>query len=245
METVYIYGLFDPRNYQLRYIGKSNNPEKRLYRHIMYAKSNDRNHHIYNWIRQLLSENLEPSLEILEECNKQNWRDIERAWIKEAIEKGVDLTNETSGGDGLQDYIFSEEQRKRMSESRKGRVLNEKTRFAIIQSNKIRVTSEETRLKMSKTRKGRPSPIRGIKRSEETKQKIREKKLGKNPFSAEAIEKMSRDRSGEKNVMYGKTHTEEAREKIRQAQIGRKHTDEHRLKNSIGVKLSWEKRRLK
>jgi hypothetical protein len=31
---IYIYGLVDPRTDKIRYVGKSNNPERRLYAHI-------------------------------------------------------------------------------------------------------------------------------------------------------------------------------------------------------------------
>jgi len=34
----YIYGLFDPRNYRLKYIGQAVNPTKRLARHIWEAR---------------------------------------------------------------------------------------------------------------------------------------------------------------------------------------------------------------
>lgn len=49
--------------------------------------------------------------------------------------------------------------------------------------------------------------------SEETKQKIRESRLG-SKVSEEAKIKMSKSRTGEKNGMYGKNHTEEAKKKM-------------------------------
>jgi hypothetical protein len=60
----------------------------------------------------------------------------------------------------------------------------------------------------------------GIKRTNETKEKIRLSKLGeKNPFygkthSDEAKKKMGEDREGEKNHFYGRTHNEETKQKI-------------------------------
>ncbi len=57
------------------------------------------------------------------------------------------------------------------------------------------------------------------KHSEETKELLRKKRVGRTPFkgkthSAEVKNKMSVDRSGVNNNMYGKTHTPESIEKI-------------------------------
>lgn len=80
--------------------------------------------------------------------------------------------------------------------------------------------------------------IVGLKRTEETKQKLREAKLGeKNPnygrvYSEAEIQRLRDKMSGEGNPMYcrsgelspnyGKTFSEETREKIRQATLGEK-----------------------
>jgi hypothetical protein len=93
-KTTFIYGLTDPRTGQVRYVGKSNKPQRRLVEHIRYCT--DQHTHKDHWIQQLLSEGVEPGMEILEECKYDQWKAREQHHI--AIRK--DLTNGTLGGDG-------------------------------------------------------------------------------------------------------------------------------------------------
>lgn len=172
-ETIYIYGLFDPRNYSLRYIGKSNNPDLRLKCHLSEVKhGRSGNTHKDNWIKQLLAEGLEPSIEILEECDEDNWQEIEKAWIEECREKGLYLTNIADGGEGFQTgeshslygrkgknhhsygRKHSEESRRRMSLAQKGKVMSESTRKKLSDHFKGKKRSLEDRRKMSEGRKG-------------------------------------------------------------------------------------------
>ena len=64
-----IYGLFDPRTGELRYIGKSVNSSKRAYSH---TKSSDLKRHGRTpktaWIKSLLRLGLRPQVQILKEC---------------------------------------------------------------------------------------------------------------------------------------------------------------------------------
>jgi hypothetical protein len=82
------------------------------------------------------------------------------------------------------------------------------------------VPTEEYRLNMSKSTSGNKNGMYGKTHSEETKNKIREKSIGRklNDFYRN---KMSEDRLGEKNAFYGKKHTKETIEIIRQKKIGK------------------------
>ena len=79
--------------------------------------------------------------------------------------------------------------------------------------------SEETKQKISKTKKGRPSTLKGTHLSEETKQKMSSAKKGLPvwnkgiPCSEETKQKISKAKKGTH-------HTEEARKKMREAQKG-------------------------
>jgi len=90
---IYIYGLYTDED--IRYVGKTNNLEKRLNEHIRDAKCN-KNTHKHNWIRKELKNNKEIKIKILEECNIKNWEEKEKLWIK----KYNNLTNCTEGGEG-------------------------------------------------------------------------------------------------------------------------------------------------
>ena len=80
MGTVFIYGLQDPRDGKIKYIGKSVNLRARFNAHLEEAK-----HKINTdkciWIRALLSCGLKPTLIIIEEVDAAFWRERERAWI--------------------------------------------------------------------------------------------------------------------------------------------------------------------
>src|SRR3990172_3651269 len=72
---------------------------------------------------------------------------------------------------------------------------------------------------------------KGQKRTEESRQKMRESHLGKK-YTEETKKIWSKQRKGENNPMYGKIVSEETRQKIREKAIGRKHTEEENRRNS-------------
>lgn len=109
-KNTFIYALRDPRDYTVRYIGKSNDPEARLQAHMKDKKSNPIK---TRWIDELLAEKLEPELEILENVVLDEWQEAEIKWIAKGREEGWPLTNITDGGDGttagwrnLSDFIY-------------------------------------------------------------------------------------------------------------------------------------------
>ncbi len=64
----YIYGLVDPRDYKVRYVGRtSQRMDKRLAHHIFAAKSGKKTP-VYDWLRSLLPG--QPRLVCLEICDK-------------------------------------------------------------------------------------------------------------------------------------------------------------------------------
>lgn len=99
--TNYIYALLCPRG-EIRYIGKSTNPQHRLLSHISAAKGGRTKHYAANWIRSLLEKGEKPALEIVMEIpDGEPWEPYEIRLIAEFREEGHRLTNTTSGGDGL------------------------------------------------------------------------------------------------------------------------------------------------
>lgn len=113
--VVYIYALEFPRG-EIRYIGKSYNPEERFKSHIRDSIKSTRSHKMA-WIRSLLNEGKEPYLEILGEVPESEWEYWERYCIEEAIKLGFNLVNSTPGGDGISNP--SEDIREKISNSLK------------------------------------------------------------------------------------------------------------------------------
>ena len=118
--TTFIYGLCDPRTGTLRYVGKSNNPVKRLERHLREARTL-RSCHRHDWLASLLTAGVKPVISILEECAAPKWAEREQFWIAFHRAAGCDLVNNSDGGEGNEGYAFSPESRARMSAARKGK----------------------------------------------------------------------------------------------------------------------------
>lgn len=121
-EVVYIYVLIDPRTSEIRYVGKTNNPKKRLGHHC--AVYRDGLYYKERWIRDLRVHNLKPIMEVVDECNSINWEEREKYWIQCYRDLGYRLTNLTSGG-----YESNDEIRKKISAGLRGKVSSEQKKL--------------------------------------------------------------------------------------------------------------------
>lgn len=96
MKPYVIYVLVDPRFGTVRYVGITTK-ENRLKGHIREAKSKSLTHKS-TWIRSLLELGLLPIFTIIERTDDKT---RECYWINSYRQSGCDLTNGTTGGDGL------------------------------------------------------------------------------------------------------------------------------------------------
>lgn len=114
-QITYIYALKDPNTNFIRYIGKSNNPLRRLnVYHISQAKK--KRTHKECWIFSLLKNGKKPILEILEEATMNNWSEKEKYYIKYYYGLGCKLVNSTDGGES---YNMSNEVKKNINKNEK------------------------------------------------------------------------------------------------------------------------------
>lgn len=95
----FIYGLIDPRNKELRYIGKSDTPQFRLAKHIREAKRSTHLHRLA-WIKGILDDGLIPELILLMQVPTDAWSTIERLLINSLGDSNYNLTNMADGGLG-------------------------------------------------------------------------------------------------------------------------------------------------
>lgn len=93
--TTTIYGLTCPVTDRVRYVGKANDPSKRLEGHL--AASRSRNTPLYRWIRELGDQNQRPGLRIIETVEFETWQDREIKWIAHYRTRGQ-LLNVAKGG---------------------------------------------------------------------------------------------------------------------------------------------------
>ena len=96
----YIYALVDPITGEIRYVGKSTDPTKRLSFHLS-KRSLKTNSPKNLWIRKLLDKGLRPLLVILQKCDPNKWAEAERGWIVMFRMVGAELTNTSDGGEGV------------------------------------------------------------------------------------------------------------------------------------------------
>lgn len=159
--------------------------------------------------------------------------------------------NLTDGGEGNLGWIMKEETKSRISSKLKGN-----------KSSLGRVLSEETKKKISDSltgkpgvTKGRPSPLRGTKQSEETIRKRVEsrKKNSEVWHSEETKRKIGKKHKGRKLTeqqleahrersqrMKGRKHSEESIKKMRAAHLGKVFSDEHRKNIGLATKRRHE-----
>jgi hypothetical protein len=104
MEIIYIYALIDPITNDIRYIGKSNNVEKRFKKHMYDSLKNKKKTHKERWIFKLKEKNLIPSLIILKETTNNEYEYWEEYYIKYYKSLGCKLTNYDEQGKGCSKY---------------------------------------------------------------------------------------------------------------------------------------------
>lgn len=127
--SIFIYGLVDPRTKDIRYVGKSNKPMRRLTNHIRAALAGSRQHS-GRWIAQVVGAGRRPELVILGfAASNEEACLAEREWIARCRDAGFDLTNKTDGGDGQSPgYRWPDEARQKLSAATKGRRISEQHR---------------------------------------------------------------------------------------------------------------------
>lgn len=111
-----IYTLADPRSEEVRYVGYTQfSPEKRLRQHLNECNRSNNTHKL-NWLRTLLREGLEPTINVIKVLdNKEDAYYLEQEYIS----KYDNLTNTTDGGMGASGLKHSDETRKLLSKKSK------------------------------------------------------------------------------------------------------------------------------
>lgn len=109
-----IYGLIDPRDGSIRYVGKTTLPlAKRLNRHLAVSKT--RRSHSAAWLRSLIRDGLRPEVEVLETVPADgDWTEAECFWIGYFRMIGARLCNHTAGGEGSAGFRPTEDARSKL-----------------------------------------------------------------------------------------------------------------------------------
>ena len=186
----YIYKLTDKRNGKI-YIGKHNGKVKNYFTGGLIPTKIIKKYGYDIFERKILEDNIDS----LDELNKK-----EKFYIIFYNSKNKEIGyNLTDGGDGGGEWIFlkTKEEREKISKKKsasgKGRILSQKTKKKLSKAHKGKKLSPEHKLKVIKNL----FVNRVNKHSPETKEKLRQLRLGKKA-SAETKKKMSEKRKGVK-----------------------------------------------
>ena len=155
----FIYILIDPRNNQVRYVGKTDNIRKRYNHHLID------NYKSYKtaWIKSLKNEKLKPIMEVIDEVPLNEWVFWEKYWISQMKAWGFKLTNLSNGGEGFASGLLNPAHLPHVKELKS-------------KHHKGKAIPQEMRDRISQTLSGRKNPehskkMSGRKQSEEIKQK--------------------------------------------------------------------------
>lgn len=238
----YIYILRDPRSLEIRYVGQTNDVNRRFRSHINRSLiENDSEFDTYKsrWIRKLNQEGFEPLIEVVDTCDTLEESNIKESYyVKKYTSEGYQLTN-SHVGDVTE---FSQETKNKMSFARKGKKLEElvgKERAQELKNyyserakmkNPNKSNNLEVREKISNALKEYFSDKKnhwayGLKMNEDHNEKLRLAKL-----------------NNSKNVGNKKPRTESQKDKIRQLTLGKKINRFHILQYSIdgGFIKEWK-----
>ena len=225
MRSWSIYALSDPRNGDVRYVGWTVNPKRRLRDHLSESRRKDT--YRARWIRALSSLGLVPVMTVLEPgVGETTWAEAETRWIAHYRDNGARLTNATDGGEGCVGLVVSAETRAKQSAAKKGRKLPpehiEKTR----KGNTGQKRTVAQRQNMSRSRL-----LMRHRHTTETKTLLSAAGLGRRHSVTTRVKIGLAGR--------GRRQTEAAKAKQRRAKLGKSLTLQHRQKLSV-AKLGGE-----
>ncbi len=96
-----IYGLIDPRNNELRYVGQTKRGMVRVREHMKPSNVKNATGHHGEWLRKLSSQKINPKCIILQDVGKLEGLNDAEIWnIIYYQSLGCQLTNSNLGGDG-------------------------------------------------------------------------------------------------------------------------------------------------
>ncbi len=182
---VKIYILLDPRTGLPRYVGKTvRGLMDRKRAHLSKAQKSKRRCRRVTWLRKLIRLDLKPAIQQIDEVEIDRWEETETTYIRLFKSFGADLVNTSDGGDGPNGWHHTEETKKKISESMKGRRFTKEHKAKIGEGN-----TGNKRPDLSKRNRQRTGTLL----SEETKEKIGRANRGKKQ-SPDTIRKRGRAR---------------------------------------------------
>lgn len=170
MKHFYVYVYRDPsRGDEPIYVGKGQ--DDRAYVHLNDAQNN----HFKNRLAKMKANGIEPIINVIDMPSEALALQCEIDTIARLGRKDLKLgplLNMTDGGEGVSGWVPTEENRKNMSDAKKGKSPSGATKHKMSAARKGQPKSAETRQKMSAAAKGKSA-------SPETRRRMSDAKKGK------------------------------------------------------------------
>lgn len=171
MTVAHIYALYDPDDpSHVRYIGKTDNVERRLSQHLQAALMRNLIRPSCEWIRMLALRGVSPGIRVLKTVPLEQWAVAERAEILAYRVDGHQLTNATEGGNGawFPDPAARERHRAGVSVAMQSAAVQAKIRKPKSEAHKLalsdalsgRSLSDETKSRLAAARTGKALSIK-------------------------------------------------------------------------------------
>lgn len=158
-----LYSLSDPDSGEVRYVGKTDNLQRRYTNHLSPATLNRNRSKKNSWIKSLLAKGKLPKIQVIDSgVSAEDIDEAERFWISVYRGWGVRLTNGTDGGDG--GAIRDPDALARIRAAHVGSKHSEATKALMSASHKALITPEE-RERLRSISNGKPPVHLGEKNS--------------------------------------------------------------------------------
>jgi group I intron endonuclease len=218
------------------YVGKANDVKRRWEKHRAAAREGS-DGLLYRAMRKHGVENFQ--IRVIDEADDESYvlNTLEPMWISRLRDEGAELYNLTNGGDGIPGLVHSEETKRKMSESQRGKKISDEQKLKLREVNLGKTHSKETRRKLSEASSGKSKPPR----SEEHCRRLSEAARTRGPMSEEHKNRIAESMRASENV--GHPVDEETRARIAEKLRGQVQSDETRAKRAESMRRAWERRK--
>jgi len=199
--TTFIYALCEPNSRTVRYLGKSNSPQRRLKQHM--SVSSKCASLLGAWLRELISRNEVPNLVVLSEISIELWKKEEKLFIRAGRVLCMNLVNSTDGGEGV---TMTPQTRAKIAAAHLGRKHSPATKTklsAIKLGRKLPPFTAEHKARIGLANAGKNHGMFGRSHTVEARSAISSAGRARK-HSLESKEKLRAAKLGNKNPMFGK-----------------------------------------